>query len=137
MDTGYILIVDDDNDMCKVTAAVLRLEGFVVACVSNGLDALEYVVKNGVPTLVIADLTMPVMDGRQFLAERRKWLYLTQVPFVVLTASMNVSAEELGVAEVVHKPVHIDRLIAVARRYTSLSSGLYAAVERPKTKTGA
>lgn len=132
----YILIVDDDGDMRSLVADVLGAEGFSVASVPNGLAALEYVGEAGVPALVLMDLTMPVMDGKQFLAERRKWACLTHVPFVVITANTMVNAADLGAAEVLFKPVDLDRLVALARRYNSLASGVYQAVEQSSPKTG-
>jgi CheY-like chemotaxis protein len=78
--------------------------------------------------MVLMDLTMPVMDGRQLLVERRKWATLASVPFVLLTANALVDAQDLGVAEVLIKPVSMEQLLACARRYASGRSGTYAAV---------
>ncbi len=128
----YTLLVDDDGDMRDVVAEVLRGEGLAVSSVSNGLDALEHVGTYGVPSLVIMDLTMPIMDGKQFLAERRKWSCLAQVPFVVLTGNALATAKDLGVADVLHKPVDLTRLVAIARLYGRPDSGSYRVSENTK-----
>ncbi len=122
-----ILHLDDDARVRDAVGEILVGAGYAWVGVANGLDALEYVAKFGAPALVLVDLTMPVMDGKQFLAERRKWASLAHVPFVALTASGAFDAAELGVAEVLRKPVDIDRLLAVARRYAPARSGTYAA----------
>jgi CheY-like chemotaxis protein len=127
-----ILHVDDDVRVRESVGEVLTGAGYICVGVANGLDALEHVATYGAPALVLVDLTMPVMDGRQFLAERRKWARLAQVPFVALTASGALDAAELGVAEILRKPVDIDRLLAVARRYAAGRSGTYSATT-PKT----
>ena len=68
------------------------------------------------------------------MAERRKWASLAHVPFVALTASVAVETAELGLSEVLHKPVDIDRLLAVARRYAGPArSGTYSSQAPPKT----
>jgi CheY-like chemotaxis protein len=123
-----ILVVDDDDALREVFEEVLTSAGYAVVGVSNALAALEHVARFGPPALVLMDLTMPVMDGRQFLAERRKWATLSHVPFVLLTARSAVDAAELGVAEVLRKPIGIEELLAVARRYASGRSGTYSAV---------
>jgi two-component system, OmpR family, response regulator len=127
-----ILHIDDDARVRDAVGEVLAMAGYISVGVANGLDALEHVATYGAPALVLVDLTMPVMDGKQFLAERRKWASLAHVPFVALTASGAFDAAELGVAEVLRKPVDIDRLLAVARRYAPGRSGTYSAVT-PKT----
>ena len=130
-----ILHVDDDARVREAVAEVLTLAGYVIVGVANGLDALEHVATFGAPALVLVDLTMPVMDGKQFLAERRKWASLTHVPFVALTASGMFDATELGVSEILRKPVDIDRLLAVVRRYAPGRSGTYSAVTPKAPKT--
>ena len=127
-----ILIVDDDESIREILVEVLTNAGFAAVAVSNALDALEHVATYGPPSLVLMDLTMPVMDGRQLLAERRKWSTLSHVPFVLLTANVNASAAELGAAEVLVKPIGMDELLAVARRYASGRSGTYSAVTVPE-----
>jgi CheY-like chemotaxis protein len=123
-----ILHVDDDPRVRASLAEVLTLAGYVVVGVDNGLHALEHMATFGAPSLVLVDLTMPVMDGRSFLAEKRKWASLAHVPFVALTASGEFHPEELGVVEVLRKPVDIDRLLAVARRYANERSGTFSTV---------
>ncbi len=126
-----ILVVDDDESLREILVEVLSGSGFSAVAVPNALDALEHVATFGPPVLVLMDLTMPVMDGRQLLAEKRKWASLTNVPFVLLTASSGINGTELGAAEVLLKPVGIDQLLAVARRYAGGTSGTYSAVVEP------
>jgi CheY-like chemotaxis protein len=130
-DKKLILVVDDDENLREILVEVLTASGFLALGMAHALQALEHVAKYGPPALVLMDLTMPVMDGRQLLAERRKWATLAHVPFVLLTANTQVDPQELGVAEVLIKPIGIDPLLAVARRYATGRSGTYAAVTEP------
>jgi CheY-like chemotaxis protein len=134
-ETKLILIVDDDESIREILVEVLASAGFAALAVSSAFDALNHIARSGPPALVLMDLTMPLMDGRQLLAERRKSPTLSQVPFVLLTANPNVSATELGAAEVLVKPIGMEDLLSVARRYASTdTSGTFSAAADPLRK---
>lgn len=57
-----ILVVDDDQDIVYMIKSVLEKKGYEVQTASDGEEALK-LVKINVPDLMIADLSMPVMDG--------------------------------------------------------------------------
>ena len=106
------LIVEDDPDIRDALAAVAEHAGFEAACASHGLDALRYL--QGcprLPSVVLLDLMMPVMDGWQFL-ERRDERART-VPVVVLSAvrdtRLPASVRQLK------KPISVDQLLEVLR----------------------
>jgi two-component system, cell cycle sensor histidine kinase and response regulator CckA len=66
-----LLVVDDDDAVCRVTARMVTAAGFVVVTATSGDEALR-LLKNGYAKavrLVIADLSMPGMSGPE-LAER-------------------------------------------------------------------
>ncbi len=68
--TETILLVDDDEVVRDLAAAVLDNFGYQVITASNGKDALNiYIRRNREIALVILDLIMPEMDGKQFLNE--------------------------------------------------------------------
>ena len=62
-----ILIVDDELNMRLVLEAMLKKEGYEVACASDGIEALQ-TLKSGRTTAVITDLKMPRMDGMEPLS---------------------------------------------------------------------
>ena len=71
--SGRILIVEDDDDLCEALSLVLQNEGHEVASEADGRAALERLQAAPEATdLIIADLIMPVMDGRQFCAQGRR-----------------------------------------------------------------
>jgi CheY-like chemotaxis protein len=121
-------VVDDDNDLRELLVEALRETGHDAVGLSNALDALEYVGNHGIPMLVIMDLTMPVMDGRQFLSERRKWAVMREVPLIVLTANAYPDVSGLGASEVVQKPFDPEKFLRLVDKYCVGRSGLYAAV---------
>jgi CheY-like chemotaxis protein len=89
---GDVLIVDDDSEARRRLRVVLERNGWSVAEVANGQEALD-AVSRAVPRLILLDLTMPVMDGFTFLRALREKPGCLDVPVVVLT-SRDLSAEE-------------------------------------------
>ncbi|MBN1756688.1 MAG: response regulator [Chitinispirillaceae bacterium] len=70
--TSYsILVVDDDQQVCKILCDLFHFEGYTVATASNGKEALESFEKM-TPDLVISDIQMPVMDGFELYGILRK-----------------------------------------------------------------
>ena len=114
---GGILVVDDDPDIRESLREVLEDEGYEVACVGNGREALDHLkAASPPPCVILLDLMMPVMDGWQFRAEQLRDAALRNIPVVVMTASRGINREDLGDAEVLQKPVGLgDILEAVAR----------------------
>ena len=83
MPAHKVLIVDDEQSMAQFLAIVLRKEGYDVATVNNGRDALEKV-KNDAFDVVITDIKMPGMNGIQVL-EGVKQIDAT-LPVIIMTA---------------------------------------------------
>lgn len=60
-----ILVVDDDADIREVVESILRSDGYSVRTAENGAEALEQVRAHR-PDVILLDIRMPVMDGREF-----------------------------------------------------------------------
>lgn len=109
-----ILIVDDDPDAGEAMSEVLKLEGFDVSVAADGAKALQ-ALRTGasLPSVILLDLTMPVMNGWQFRREQLNDARLASVPVIVLTATpvaeSNVS--QLSPVAFLKKPVSIDKLL--------------------------
>jgi CheY-like chemotaxis protein len=107
-----ILIVEDDIDNRDGLAFLLRHEGYRVFTAENGEDALR-LLQMMLPDLILLDLVMPTMDGRQFrrrlLADRR----LADIPVVVVSGADATSddAEKLEVSDYLSKTAGIARLL--------------------------
>jgi CheY-like chemotaxis protein len=84
----HILVVDDDPDLRRTLAEVLEDEGFSVSCARDGLEALRALEGNP-PSLILLDLTMPVMDGWAFRERQRRDERLAHIPTVVISASFS------------------------------------------------
>ncbi len=112
-----VLLVEDnpgDADLAKETfeAGKLHVEIFVAI---DGAEAIDYLLLRGryaeahKPDLILLDLNLPKMDGRQVLAELKKHEELRRIPVVILTSSDAeadvVKSYELGANCYVTKPV--------------------------------
>src|SRR5690606_10740757 len=92
-----ILIVEDDPEIREALVELLESEGYWVDCKINGQDALDYLQEEasprgkGLPSIILLDLMMPVMDGWRFRAEQQKDPVLNQVPIVVMSADSNLA----------------------------------------------
>jgi CheY-like chemotaxis protein len=114
-----ILLVEDDCAIRQTVAELLEEEGYQVECAVNGADALTRLERSEAPSLILLDLTMPVMDGWSFRAAQRRDPRLAAIPTVVLTASHTGdrrAADDLAPAAFLPKPFDLDRLIDTVHR---------------------
>lgn len=107
-----VLVVDDDRDAVDTMRDILADEGHVVMCASNGQEALERA-RESTPDLVLLDLDMPVMNGREFLAVARGEPGLAQVPVIVISGAADAAGTG---AESFEKPLRLDTLLAILGR---------------------
>lgn len=113
-----ILIVEDDGDTLEAASEVLQSAGYRVSGAVDGWQALE-AVRRERPRLIVLDLTMPVMDGRQFLVELRRDRKLCGIPVVLMSADRELkrASNDLGGVAYVEKPVDMDLLLATVERH--------------------
>ena len=114
-----ILVVEDEPSISDPLAYLLQREGYEVTVVEDGLEAVEEFDRNGAD-LVLLDLNLPRLDGREVLAQIKEDPELRRIPVVVLTTS---EAEEdilrsynLHANAYVTKPVDFERFITVVRK---------------------
>jgi CheY-like chemotaxis protein len=110
---GRILVVDDEVGIRDTIGRFLEGEGYDVAYSSNGVDALDQVVAQH-PDLILLDLMMPGMNGREFIAALRDELKLTRIPVLVMTGMHGLPPHQaiaLGASDVVEKPFDIDDIL--------------------------
>jgi two-component system, chemotaxis family, chemotaxis protein CheY len=109
-----ILVVEDDREQREALCAMLDLEGFEHAQVSNGREALAYLNESGAPCVVLLDLEMPVMNGRVFRAKQLADERLSRIPVVIVTGNAEgVGTAFPGVAGFLWKPLKFEKLATV------------------------
>ena len=130
--TGHrILVVDDEPQIQRFLKPSLTAAGFDVIAAVNGVEALKAAATQA-PDAILLDLGLPDMDGKDVIAELRKW---SKVPIVVLSArdreTEKIAALDLGADDYVNKPFGIGELMArlrTALRHAAQSAGEVAKV---------
>ena len=106
--TGWILVVEDDKDIAELTKEFLESEGFVTRVAVNGKDALSQLSKsNNLPSLVITDFMMPVMDGGEPVKNIKHNVRLRTVPVIVMSGSFFLAKKSVRRVPVLSKPLCI------------------------------
>lgn len=116
-----ILVVEDDDALRAVVADFLRQEGFSVVEAANGSAALDHLLGAGTtPGLILLDLTMPIMSGREMIRVLQGYVRLSTIPVLVMTSEvpLTVSPEE-GTVGRLQKPFSADQLLARVRQHVS------------------
>ena len=113
METGClkILVVEDDPDLAALEAELLEEHGHRVEVANNGREALA-AVERAAPDLILLDMKMPVMSGREFVDEYRR-AQPSPAPIVVVTAADDAQARaaEVGASGWIAKPFDPDALV--------------------------
>ncbi len=124
-----ILLVEDEPADANLVRSALKTNK--VFCnlhhELDGVDALAFLRRQGEryqntvrPDLILLDLNMPRMNGREFLAEVKKDVELSVIPVVVLTTSDVerdvIASYKLGAAGYITKPVDMEQFIDAIRQ---------------------
>ena len=109
-----ILIIEDEPQMRKNMATVLKMEGFQVSTAENGRAGVE-AAQRDLPALILCDVMMPKLDGYGVLAELRADERTARIPFIFLTAKGEKADHRhgmnLGADDYLTKPADIDDLL--------------------------
>jgi len=115
MNQSRILVVDDEPQIQRFLKPSLMAAGYEVVEAGTGAEALKAVATQA-PDLVILDLGLPDMDGKEVIASLRGW---SDIPIVILSArdreSEKIAALDLGADDYVEKPFGIGELTARIR----------------------
>ncbi len=112
-----ILIVDDEKAIRTSLQGVLEDEGYGVATVGTGSEALPRLVEDP-PDLILLDIWMPEMDGLEVLAEIKRFRPEQAVVMISGhgTIETAVKATKLGAYDFIEKPLSLEKtLLAVSR----------------------
>ena len=114
-----ILIVEDDEDILSDLNELLTGEGYNVLCAENGQIAFNLLHSLKVlPSVVLLDIMMPVMDGWQFRILQTQEPKFARIPIVVMTADGQApqKAAKMNAPGYVQKPIDVEKLLATIIR---------------------
>ncbi len=110
-----VLVVDDEPAIHRFLSPVLVANDYEVLKAEKGSDALRCIASE-TPDLVILDLGLPDMDGKDVITQVREW---SDIPIIVLSAqdreAEKVAALDRGADDFVNKPFGVGELMARLR----------------------
>ena len=115
-----LLVIDDDEATVTYYRELLTPHGFQVLIAHDGEEAIPVVELNPDIELVILDLSMPRMDGREWL----RWFRSKRqdFPVVVVTGKLEDDDEELQSSVVLKKPVDVAELLDMVGLFCGLGT---------------
>lgn len=114
---GHVLIIDDEENMCKILAKLLKLEGFRTDFFTNPLDAIENL-NNINPDVIVTDIKMPQMTGLKLLEKIKE--INPSIIVIMMTAygtiETAIEAIRLGAFHYITKPFNTDELVLIINK---------------------
>ncbi len=123
--TTTVLVVEDDADILSSMVDILSDDGYRVVGAADGASALKWL--RGEPTppaMILLDLMLPIMDGRQFGAALKRSAEWASIPVVIFSAAVNAREEvaAMGAVGVLRKPVQLQALLEAVQRVAGVAS---------------
>lgn len=120
----HVLVVDDEPLLVRLNKRRLENDGYTVSVSTTSPGALQLVMKDpGKYDLLLTDLTMPGLSGRELIQKILQ--HVPTLPIIVLTGMIDSEIErelyDLGVKEVLEKPLVDDELIEAVDRVLKVS----------------
>jgi CheY-like chemotaxis protein len=109
---AYVLLIEDDADLRESLAEVLANKGYEVKTAIHGEAALEALREGDLPSVILLDLMMPVMNGWEFRLQQLSDPRLAAIPTVIMSAVAS-QAGNMGAVATLSKPVNLPALVSV------------------------
>lgn len=109
-----VLVVDDSPTICKLVEITLQKQGFHVITAADGFEGLAKI-SEGLPDLILLDITMPRMDGYQFCKTLKGSPATKDIPVIMLSGKDGffdkVKGRMVGSSDHIVKPFRPDELV--------------------------
>jgi CheY-like chemotaxis protein len=119
----YILVVDDDRDIRDSLVELMTEHGYPAVGASNGAEALAQLeARAQPPALILLDLMMPVMDGREFRERQLENPAWARIPVIAISAYNDVERQARALeVDYLRKPLALRSLLDAVRRHCTRS----------------
>lgn len=131
----FMLIADDDEDDIYLMQSAFKESHLSVRVdfVQNGLQVLTYLDKikkeNPLPDLIVLDLNMPMLGGRETLQRLKDDVRYNKIPVAILTTSLSEEEKahclEIGAALYLFKSSGFDKIVSTAKYLYEFSGTAY------------
>jgi CheY-like chemotaxis protein len=127
-----ILVVDDNEDVARITARLLTAKGYAVRTAGNGARALALVAEQA-PDCILLDIMMPEMSGTEVLTRLKQESATATIPVILVTAKTRdedvLSGYKEGADYYITKPFSAQQLIYGVRLVLGLNGPAPARVD--------
>jgi two-component system response regulator len=128
----FVLLADDDEDDRLLAQDAMDAAGFGQQCkiVEDGEQLLQFLRGEGkfakddadaMPSVILLDLNMPILDGRDTLRQLKEDAFLKRIPVVIFSTSNNeediTQGYELGASSYMVKPNNFDTLVEMMETF--------------------
>ncbi len=112
-----VLVVEDDKDVRESMKDALELEGYQVKTAKNGLEGLAALKDSEkAPCLILLDILMPAMGGREFMDNLKKDSALSEIP-VLIHSSIANKDNTTGSIGFIKKPADLFMILQTIKTY--------------------
>ncbi len=119
-----VLVVEDDVDLVGIYKEILELNKFDVLTALNGEEGVKKFIEFK-PSLVIMDVDLPILDGYQAFKQIKAIDKNANVVIVTGFSEFEPKSQEAikeGLIKVISKPLGIDELLSLARKYSEINA---------------
>jgi CheY-like chemotaxis protein len=116
--TDKILLIDDDEDILLVVKMLLDFHGFETVTRNTG-EGLMPVVEEERPALILMDVSLRGLDGRDLTLELKGNEKISHIPVVLFSANVNAEKnyQDYKADGFIAKPFDIDKLVSLIRQF--------------------
>jgi DNA-binding NtrC family response regulator len=117
-----VLVVEDDVDLIGIYKEILELHEFDVDTAVNGEEGVKKFIEKK-PSLVIMDGDMPILDGYQAFKQIKEIDTNANVVIITGFSEFEPKSQEAitqGLIKVISKPLGVDELLELAKKYTEI-----------------
>jgi two-component system response regulator MprA len=111
-----VLVVDDEPAVRATLRAILEDEGYAVLEAAHGGAMLELLTREPAD-LVLMDVMMPRVDGREAYRELRARPDLPRVPVIMMSAAIRPERLDPSISAFLHKPFELSHLLALVANF--------------------
>lgn len=115
-----VFICEDDEAIAELFKIILEEEGYKVYTFTREKE-INNKLKKIKPDIVILDLWMPMVNGKELTKKLKKNSKTKNIPIIIVSAdsSAGKTAREAGADDMLQKPFEVDDLLELLRKYTT------------------
>jgi CheY-like chemotaxis protein len=115
-----ILVIEDDEAICKLISYILQKSGYSVIICKTGIEAFNWL-KNNLPVIVLCDIALPDINGEKILTFIRRLDRSYKIPVVAVTGIARTGDKERflkrGFTGYISKPFNTSTFVSEIQKF--------------------